>query len=227
MRRKFEKIVALIFNIIVLKRKNVQIEYSTSYDKNTYFEGFNKVGNHSRINNCYIGRCSYIGSNSHLDNCTIGRYCCIASNVKVIRATHPINFVSMHPVFFSLGKQCGKTYVDKQIFSENLSRNGKAAIIGHDVWIGHGAIIMGGIKIEDGAVVAAGAIVTKDVPAYSVVGGVPAKLIKYRFSEEVIHQLKTIEWWNKPEEWIIKNVKLFSDIDFFCNAFSQKENIKS
>jgi len=218
--RIIRKSIFYVLNTIKLRNKNVKLGYSTSYDNKTHFEGFNRVGDYSRINNSSIGRCSYIGSNTNLDNCAIGRYCCIASFVKVIVATHPVNFVSIHPVFFSTKKQCGKSYVNQQIFPEELSIEGKSVLIGNDVWIGQNVILMGGLKIGDGAVIGTGAIVTKDVPAYAIVGGVPAKLIKYRFSEDKIQQLAIIKWWNKPEKWIIENAHLFTDIDMFCRRKS-------
>lgn len=88
-------------------------------------------------------------------------------------------------------------------------------IIGNDVWIGANAIILQGVTIGDGAIIAAGAVVTKDVPPYAIVGGVPAKVIKYRFSDEVILKLLQIKWWDKPEEWIIQKLEKFTDVSGF------------
>lgn len=85
----------------------------------------------------------------------------------------------------------------------------KKVIIGNDVWIGSHALILGGVKIGDGAVIGAGAVVTKDVPPYAVVGGVPARIIKYRFSQEIIDKLLEIKWWNLPENILKENIKLF------------------
>ena len=96
-------------------------------------------------------------------------------------------------------------------------------IIGHDVWIGAGAMILSGVKIGNGAVIAAGAIVTRDVPAYAVAGGVPAKVIKRRFTPEQIARLEQIQWWNWPIEKIRSKIDLFyGDPLHFINAQSKE-----
>lgn len=96
------------------------------------------------------------------------------------------------------------------------------AVIGHDVWIGHGAIVLPGVKVGDGAVLAAGAVVTKDVPPYTIVGGVPAKIIRERFSQTVAGKLAKIAWWDWPFETIMARLADFqsSDIDSFCQRWS-------
>lgn len=85
--------------------------------------------------------------------------------------------------------------------------------IGNDVWIGYRAIIPVNVTVGDGAVIAAGAVVTKDVPPYAVVGGVPAKVIKYRFSQDVIEKLLDLRYWDRPDEEIKKNINLFQKED--------------
>ena len=87
--------------------------------------------------------------------------------------------------------------------------------IGNDVWIGDSAIIMDGVKIGDGSIIAAGAVVTKDVPPYAIVGGVPAKIIRYRFDEDDINFLLELSWWEKDKKWIKENAEKFSDIRNF------------
>ena len=91
------------------------------------------------------------------------------------------------------------------MFKERLSIDGRSCIIGNDVWIGNDVRIIGGITIGDGAIVGLGAVVTKDVPPYAVVGGVPAKIIRYRFEQDKIEELLRDKWWNKEEEWIKDN----------------------
>ena len=92
--------------------------------------------------------------------------------------------------------------------------------IGHDVWIGADVKIMDGVSIGNGAVVAAGAVVTKDVPPYARVGGVPAKIIKYRFTPDQIEFLQQFKWWNMPEDWIRENWQMFEDIEKFAEKFT-------
>lgn len=192
---------------IKLKRQNVFLSKSTIFNDKTKFEGWNKVGDNTVISDATLGRYSYIGSNSSLLYASIGRFCSIASNVKVIFLNHPTSeFFSTSPVFFSVLNQCGTSFVSKPLFDEHKMINGRSCIIGNDVWIGENVLIMGGAKIGDGAIVAAGAVVTKDVQPYSIVGGVPAKHIKYRFDEATIKRYLELEWWNKDDEWIKENM---------------------
>lgn len=165
----------------------------------------------------YLGYGSYIGNDSYL-NAIVGRYCSISSNVCTVSGTHPTSgFVSTHPCFFSTKKQAGFSYVAVDKFTEDIyvDSHNHLVKIGNDVWIGCNVLIMPGVNIGDGSIVASGALVTKDVPDYSIVAGVPAKVIKKRFTEEQIELLKRIQWWNKPEEWIKNNADNFSEVERF------------
>ena len=95
--------------------------------------------------------------------------------------------------------------------------SGRCLEVGNDVWIGDNVLIKGGVTIGDGAIIAMGAVVVKDVPPYAIVGGVPAKIIRYRFDKEAINKLIAISWWNKPQEWIKQNAKYFNDAGAFLN----------
>lgn len=121
----------------------------------------------------------------------IGRYCSFAHGVCIFNANHPLTFKSTHPYFYepALG------YVAKQV------RSLRSIEIGNDVWVGQNAVILSSVnRIGDGAVIGAGSIVTRDVPDFAVVAGNPAKIIRFRFSEEAIHKLKEECWWNKDIE---------------------------
>jgi hypothetical protein len=113
-------------------------------------------------------------------------------------------------------KQNGATFTQKQRYEELVfadPENKYPVIIGNDCWIGQGAFMAGGLAIGDGAVVLAHAVVTKDVPPYAVVGGVPAKVIKYRYDEEDIQFLLGFKWWDKDVSWLKNNVDLLCNID--------------
>ena len=142
------------------------------------------------LSNASIGRHTYLYG-SKAANISIGSFCSVGPGTRLGgMGTHPLNMISTHPVFFSLRKQSGLTFADESHFEEY-----RATKIGNDVWVGADAIVIDGIEIGDGAVVAAGAVVTKDVPAYAVVAGVPARVIKYRFSPPDVEMLLKIKWW--------------------------------
>jgi len=163
----------------------------------------------------HIGDFSYISHNSSINNTTIGKYCSIAHNVTIGTASHPTKeFVSTHPIFFSTLKQCGITYVNQDFYKEFNDK----ITIGNDVWIGMNTIIIKEVNIGDGAIIAAGSIITKDVQPYTIVAGIPGKVIKERFTHDQKQFLLSDKWWNKDEYWIKNNYTLFQDITQYIKA---------
>lgn len=156
-----------------------------------------------------IGRYSYCGYDCKFIKTSIAAFCSISDHVFIGGAEHPLNWLSTSPVFQNT-KNSGPS---KRFARFDLPAT-KQTIIGNDVWIGHGVTIKQGVVVGDGAVIAAGAVVVKDVPPYAIMGGVPAKVIRYRFSDDIIEYLLSLQWWSKDDAFIAKHVELFHKIDF-------------
>jgi acetyltransferase-like isoleucine patch superfamily enzyme len=187
-------------------------------------EGHNFINHNTIITNSYLGFGSYVANDSKIAKTRIGRYCSIGPRVICVFGNHPTrDFVSTHPAFFSTLEQVGFTYTKEQLFKEfadPISEGSPYTIaIGHDVWIGADVRILDGVTIGDGAIIAAGSFVTKNIDAYSVVGGVPARHIRYRFSEQQIGFLQQFKWWDRPQEWIAQHAHLFQNIEKLIAQF--------
>jgi acetyltransferase-like isoleucine patch superfamily enzyme len=216
-----------MFRLLKKYRKVVEFTFSVNIGRSTVFEGMNKLHPKSSFTG-KLGFGSYIGPKSQIAG-IIGRYTSIGPNVKVIQGTHPYTypFVTTSPAFYSLAKQNGSTFTDVQRFDEHLifdKNNNYAVKIGNDCWIGERAMVVGGVQIGDGAVILAGAIVTKDIPAYAIVGGVPAKILRYRYRIDSIDFLLKFKWWNKELQWLQDNVELMNNMEKLENAYAKKNH---
>lgn len=192
-------------------------------DRKSTFDGRNYICNGTEIVNAHFGYASGVGINCFLKDIDIGKYCCFAGEIMTVVGRHPSSdYVSIHPAFYSTTQQWGFTYVNEDKFDVNHRLDKERQIsfrIGNDVWVGERVQFLEGVTVGDGAIIAAGAVVTKDVPPYAIVGGVPAKVIRYRFSQEQIEKLFEIKWWDWEEEKIRRYAEKFNNVDTLLNSF--------
>jgi chloramphenicol O-acetyltransferase type B len=156
------------------------------------FSSHNRIYRRASLRNMSLGRMSYVAELSRIGFADIGAFTSIGPNVLLGGlGQHPVDRLSTHPAFYSARLQAGDTFSESDLIEE-LPR----VSVGSDVWIGAGSIVLDGVNIGDGAIIAAGAVVNKDVPPYAIVGGVPARIIRYRFDEETIDALLEWRWWD-------------------------------
>lgn len=178
--------------------KKVIIDKGCSFDSNAIIHPYVHLLEHCIVNNSEIQSYSYLGKNCLIQNTNIGKFCSIANDVIIGLGNHPLHLLSTSPLFYSVLNPLQISLIKKDLGIVEY----KPIIVGNDVWIGTRSVLMDGITIGHGAVIAANSVVTKDVPPYAVVGGVPAKIIKYRFSPEKIEELINSMWWESSIDTI-------------------------
>lgn len=165
--------------------------------RNSRIHPSSKVESGSAVYCSFFERYSFCGYDCEIINAKIGSFTSIANQVVIGGARHPMEWASMSPVFYA-----GRDSVKKK-FSEHILRSGLNVDIGNDVWIGRSAIILSGVTVGNGAVIGAGALVTKNVPAYAIVGGNPARILRFRFDDEIILRFEQSRWWELEDEDLI------------------------
>lgn len=170
----------------------------------------------THLGHSYVDYATIESSDSSKVHIFAGKYVSMASEIAFeVGINHPMSLVSTSPVTYP------KTWEkDSRLQDPYMSRHNKySVIIGNDVWIGRRALILGGVRIGNGAVVAAGAVVTKNIPPYAVVAGNPARIVKYRFSPEIIKSLQNIKWWNWPYETVKERAMEMLDTESFAKKY--------
>jgi virginiamycin A acetyltransferase len=185
-------------------------DYQTIYLKNVITRDNIEVGDYTIYNDYYNDPRDFEKNNVlyqylvNNDKLTIGKFCSIACKAKFLMTSgnHTLKSLSTYtfPIFYD------EWGLDVNHITDAWDNKGDI-VIGNDVWIGYDAIIMSGVKIGDGAIIGTRAIVTNEVPPYTIVGGIPAKVIKKRFSDDIILKLLKIKWWDWPDEKIQANIQ--------------------
>ena len=183
--------------------------------KNSDVHKSSKVASFSHLVNTKIGKYSYVANYFTIVDTKIGNFCSIADNVIIGGASHTISWVSTSPVFHK-GNNILKKNFSNHNFNPYLN-----TIIKNDVWIGVNCLIKSGLTIENGAVIAMGSVLTKNVGSYEIWAGNPAKLIKKRFSNEVIQKLIQSSWWNYDKNILTIKSKNFNNVEFFLNNLKE------
>jgi acetyltransferase-like isoleucine patch superfamily enzyme len=215
--RYFKRYLSTIFNFFYWWLKSIKLNLkidSLNISRDCKFEGENQIRQGVSIGKgCFFGKNTYVsGPNTTIHSASIGRYCSIAMGVKIGLEDHDYKNVTTHPILYS-SKFGNLTKV------KNSIQKKKPPVIEDDVWIGCNAIILRGVNVGKGSIIASGSVVTKDVCPYSIVAGVPAKLISTRFEPSQITELKEINWCTWSDDYLTENIEYFSDVDAFISKF--------
>ena len=167
--------------------------HATAQLRDCQLGNFTDIAERVTLADCTLGDYSYVERHVEAIYTTIGKFCAIAADVRLNALNHPFERISQHKITYRPNEYFVGAKIDR-IFRER--RQNARVAIGHDVWIGHGAIVMPGINIGHGAIIAAGAVVTKNVESHAIVAGVPAKRIKWRFNKSIRERIIKLQWWN-------------------------------
>lgn len=220
--RYYASLLAIPLRALALRRRFPTCEFygGAFVDERSRLGRYNVVFGNAKIVNSTLGSHTFVQQNSIVVNATIGKFCSIAADVRIGLGEHPVDRVSSHPAFYATTQPIARTFATADTFDPF-----KPVTIGHDVWIGQGALIAGGVTIGNGAVVAANSVVTKNVRRYAMVGGVPATTIRSRFAPDLLAKIDALEWWNRPEAWLAKYCPLFADPELLLEALSGDQSV--
>lgn len=175
------------------------VVHETASVRDSEIGDYVEIHEHVRVRDCRVGSYSYLLEHVSLLNTDMGRFCAIAAMTRMGAPNHPYARVSQHRFTYTPEYYWPDEKRDAAFFAD---RGSDRVRVGNDVWCGHGVTILPGVTVGDGAVVAAGAVVTKDVAPYTIVAGVPSRLIKRRFDAQAAERLQRLAWWNWSDDRI-------------------------
>lgn len=191
--------------------------HPTAHVRDSTLGAWTEVGARTSIAETTMGDYSYVVNDSSIIYATIGRFCSIAAHTRINPGNHPLERPALHHFTYRAAKyELGE---DEDAFFD--WRRASHVTLGHDVWVGHGATILPGVTVGTGAAIGAGAVVSKDVPEFAIVAGVPAKPIRFRFAPELRAALLRIAWWDWPHAALKERLGDFRTLgaDGFCRKY--------
>ena len=171
---------------------------------------YTEVEARSSVSETRLGDYSYVMQDCRIWATTVGKFANIAAAVRINATNHPTWRPTLHHFTYRAGDYFEGAEDEAEFFAR---RRGNAVAIGHDVWIGHGATVLPGVTVGDGAVIGAGAVVSRDVAPYTIVGGVPARLIRERFPRAVAERYRRLAWWDWPHDALFAALQDFRTLD--------------
>lgn len=196
--------------------------HPTAEVRDLSFGAWCEIGARARVAESSFGDYSYAVNDVDIAYASIGRFCSIAAQVRINPGNHPLERVALnHFTYRSSAYGMGED--DAAFFDWRRSHR---VVLGHDAWVGHGAIVLPGVTIGNGAAIGAGAVVTRDVPAFAVAVGVPARVVRYRFAPEIVAALERIGWWDWPHDRLGAALGDFRSLtaEAFCRKYDRPGN---
>ncbi len=179
------------------------------------------IGERVILREVEVGDYSYFERGGEGIYASIGKFCAIAANVRINALEHPVERITQHKISYRPNEYFKFIGVDQEFRGR---RQAKRVTIGHDVWIGHGAVILPGVTIGNGAVVGANAVVTRDVAPFTIVAGVPARLLRQRFPDAIAARIERLAWWDWDDDKLAASVPDMQrlDIGAFLDAWEER-----
>ncbi|MFZ1814739.1 MAG: DapH/DapD/GlmU-related protein [Rhizobiaceae bacterium] len=191
--------------------------HSTARTKDCRLGRFSAIGERTVLRDVEVGDYSYFERNCEAIYTRIGKFCSIAADCRINALEHPVERVTSHKISYRPNEYFRFKGVDR---TWREYRQQKKVVIGNDVWIGHGAVIMPGVSIGDGAVIGANAVVTRDVGPYEIMAGVPARLLRKRFDAPIAARLQAMKWWDWNQDRLFEAIDDMQTLDI--GAFLDK-----
>ncbi|MBD5254680.1 MAG: CatB-related O-acetyltransferase [Barnesiella sp.] len=209
-------LIRLLINKWRFRGRDITVKRTARLRSGSTLEGMNRIGHRTTFRGT-LGYGSYIATDCDL-TASIGRYSSIAPYVRSNPGIHTYRapFATTSPMFFNRDHLSGRSFATRDVINNLRYADTERRLdvtIGSDCWICQGVFLAGGVTVGHGAVVLAGAVVTKDVEPYAIVGGVPARTIGYRYDRPTIDALLRIAWWDRSPEWLRDNWELLTDVD--------------